>query len=116
MGYQTQIDSRYAAQHSVYGVELFRRLLAAYEIDAKDCLTRLNGALVSGDLVAVTEAAHSMNCAASVLSADAVCATARSIETAAKAGVTDGIPTMIDRLRYENVKLLAQLQFESDEH
>jgi len=116
MGFQTQLDSNRGTHHSAYDAELLRRLVAAYKIDAKDCLGRLDEALVRGDYEAVADASHSMGCAALILSAEAVCATARSLEAAGKAGVTDDIPTMIDRLRYENAKLLAQFPFESDEH
>jgi len=91
-------------QYPDYDAELTRRLISAYKIDASDFLSQMGEALVKADIASIAKAAYALNRAASILAADVVCAVSKELETAARDGMTDQIPAMLQRLRDENAR------------
>jgi len=90
--------------HPAYDAELACGLVSAYKLDAYDFLSQMDEALANADISAIAKAACSLGRAASILALDGVCAVSKELETAARKGLKDQIPALLQRLREENAR------------
>lgn len=101
-------------QHPAYDAELIRSLISAYKLDASDFLSQMGEALAKEDVATIAKASCALNRAASILSADAVCAVSNELETAARGGMIDKLPAIVQRLHDENARLIDGLSVGQD--
>jgi HPt (histidine-containing phosphotransfer) domain-containing protein len=90
-------------------MELLKELVALYVEDEPGLLAEIDRAIEGGDADGVRRAAHTLKGAVSNFCAPAAQAAALELETAGRAGVLDGAPAALARLRDVLDKVRAEL-------
>jgi HPt (histidine-containing phosphotransfer) domain-containing protein len=89
---------------------LLSRLIALYRDDSSQLLADMDNGMKVGDAEAVARAAHTLKSSSANLGATNVAAIARKIETSARNGDINELPTTMTQLRAQRTVALSELE------
>ena len=112
---QCPYDKPTALERAGGDEDLFNELVAIFLEDAPGALTRVQGAVSSGDHQAIAKTAHALKGSLGVLAADDAVAAALSVETLGRSGDLAGVQEAAAALSVEVRRLTTALQHETTE-